>query len=88
MTLKVDVPSVKLFNKSLLEKQLSAFAKMLLSYPFAKAFENCDEGIMEAKEDDIHIFDCLHKDWGGDKSAEEIAEDIRNSRIERSVEVW
>ena len=28
----------------------------------------------------MEVFDCFHKDWGGEGKPEEIAEDLRNSR--------
>ena len=38
---------------------------------------------------DIHIFDTLHSDWGGEGSADEIAESIRSTRsVDRSAPTW
>lgn len=38
---------------------------------------------------DIHLFDSLHVDWGGDGSAEEIASSIRASRqVNRPTPDW
>lgn len=35
------------------------------------------------------IFACFHEDWGGDATPEEIAEDLRKSRVfTREVEEW
>lgn len=35
------------------------------------------------------VFDCFHKDWGGDKSPENIAENLRNSRVfNRETPEW
>ncbi len=37
----------------------------------------------------IDVFSCFHADWGGDKSPEEIAEELRKSRtFTREVETW
>lgn len=33
-----------------------------------------------AKAKGMEVFDCFHKDWGGEGKPEEIAEDLRNSR--------
>lgn len=41
------------------------------------------------KVKDIHVFDCFHTDWGGDRTPEEIAEDLRKSRVfKREVPTW
>lgn len=41
------------------------------------------------KVKDIHVFDCFHTDWGGDGTPEEIADDLRKSRIfKREVPTW
>ena len=38
---------------------------------------------------DIHFFDPLHTDWGGEGSAEEIASSIRASRqVNRLIPDW
>ena len=35
------------------------------------------------------IFACFHEDWGGDGTPEEIAEDLRKSRVfTREIEEW
>ena len=35
------------------------------------------------------IFSCFNEDWGGDGTPEEIAEDLRKSRVfTREVEEW
>ena len=41
------------------------------------------------KAKDIHVFDCFHTDWGGDRTPEEIADDLRRSRVfKRDVPTW
>lgn len=43
----------------------------------------------KSKVKDIHAFDCFHKDWGGDGTPEEIADDLRKSRVfKREVPTW
>lgn len=43
----------------------------------------------KSKAKDIHVFDCFHTDWGGDRTPEEIAEDLRKSRVfKREVPTW
>ena len=42
-----------------------------------------------SKLTNIHVFDCFHTDWGGDRTPEEIAEDLRKSRVfKREVPTW
>lgn len=37
----------------------------------------------------LEMFDCLHKDWGGDRSPEDIAEELRKARVfERETTSW
>ena len=41
------------------------------------------------KPEGLKMFDCFHKDWGGDKKPEDIAEDLRQSRMfNRDVASW
>lgn len=41
------------------------------------------------KAKDIHAFDCFHTDWGGTGTPEEIAEDLRKSRVfKRKIQKW
>lgn len=35
----------------------------------------------KAKINGMEAFDCFHKDWGGDKNPEEIADELRESRF-------
>ena len=41
------------------------------------------------RKDIKEIFACFNEDWGGDSTPEEIAEDLRKSRVfTREVEEW
>lgn len=78
LTIKINVPDSKLFDRKTLQDQLVAFAKILVSYAPTK----------EEKTEDIHIFDCLSDDWGGNQDSHVISEELHNSRITRNVEAW
>ncbi|MCQ2252106.1 MAG: hypothetical protein MJZ61_01515 [Bacteroidales bacterium] len=80
-TLTLDIPDTNVINLSLLKFQLQKIVDAMISIP------NCIE--TEKHHDDIHIFDCLHDDWGGDRDPNEIADELRNSRInDWNVEPW
>ena len=43
----------------------------------------------KASADCMKVFDSFHKDWGGDKAPEDIAEELRGSRVfSRKVPEW
>ncbi|MCQ2975315.1 MAG: hypothetical protein MJ211_10975 [Bacteroidales bacterium] len=45
--------------------------------------------VIKDKVYDIHMFDCLSEDWGGEGDANEIAEELRSSRkSDWNVESW
>ena len=58
MTFTIEVPdSIKLDRKAL-QEQLSAFAKILISYA---------PKVKKEEKEDMHIFDCFSGNWGGDR---------------------
>ena len=83
MTVTVDVPQPAYphFDQDALRRQLSAFARILVSVPvFRQA---------TAEREDVHIFDRLHTDWGGDADAVELAASLRSGRAtSRTVGAW
>jgi len=81
MTFTVDVPDTITLNRQALQQQLTAFAKILISYA-----PRTD--IMKKKED-MHIFDCFSGDWGGDRDSHEIADELHDGRVNsRTIESW
>lgn len=85
MTMTFDLPETQDIDLVALKKQMQAFFKMVLSMPnIHKAEPKTAE-----EKDDIHIFDCFSGDFGGDRDANEIADEIHDSRIfTRSIEPW
>ena len=83
LTVTIDVPQEAglFFDQEALRQQLSAFARILVSVPvFRKE---------DSRHDDIHVFDGLHSDWGGDADAVEIAASLRGGRSSsRTVGTW
>ena len=83
LTVTIDVPQEAglFFDQEALRQQLSAFARILVSVPvFRKE---------DSRHDDIHVFDGLHSDWGGDADAVEIASSLRGGRSSsRTVGTW
>ena len=83
LTVTIDVPQEAglIFDQEALRQQLSAFARILVSAPvFRKEV---------SRHEDIHVFDGLHTDWGGDADAVEIASSLRGDRSSsRTVGTW
>ena len=83
LTVTIDVPQEAglVFDQEALRRQLSAFARILVSVPvFRKE---------DSRHDDIHVFDGLHSDWGGDEDVVEIASSLRGDRSSsRTVGTW
>ncbi len=82
MTFTIDVPDTKAIDRQTLQQQLTAFAKILISYtPNIKTKE---------KKEDMHIFDCFSGDWGGaDRDSHEIADELHAGRVNsRDIETW
>ena len=83
LTVTIDVPQEAglVFDQEALRRQLSAFARILVSVPvFRKE---------DSRHDDIHVFDGLHSDWGGDEDVVEIASSLRRDRSSsRTVGTW
>ena len=83
LTVTIDVPQEAglVFDQEALRRQLSAFARIFVSVPvFRKE---------DSRHDDIHVFDGLHSDWGGDEDVVEIASSLRRDRSSsRTVGTW
>ena len=83
LTVTIDVPQEAglVFDQEALRRQLSAFARILVSVPvFRKE---------DSRHDDIHVFDGLHSDWGGDEDVVESASSLRRDRSSsRTVGTW
>ncbi len=76
MTMTFDLPETQDIDLVALKKQMQAFFNMVLMMPnIHKTAE-----VREEKED-IHIFDCFSGDFGGDRDANEIADELHDSRI-------
>ena len=83
VTITVDVPQTVGFDfdQEALRRQLSAMARLLVSTPVLRR--------ADSEHEDIHIFDELHTDWGGDADVDELASSLRNSSTaSRTVETW
>lgn len=81
MTLTINVPETKVYDKQILQQQLTAFANILLSYaPHVNK--------AHVKED-MHIFDCFAGDWGGDRDSNDIAAELHANRVNtKTAETW
>lgn len=73
-TLTLEIPDTSVVNMNLLKQQLQKIVDAMISIP------NC---ISKERQQpvDIHFFDSLHEDWGGDRDPNEIAEELRKSRL-------
>ena len=85
------MPTFRTYAKPTDDTVLVRIPKEYASYSFQVILVPCR--ITHAHSDsvaaDIHIFDTLHSDWGGEGSADEIAESIRGTRsIDRSAPTW
>lgn len=50
---------------------------------------NVNEAMNTDKTKDLDVFDSFHTDWGGDGSHEDIAENLRKSRVfKREIPEW
>ncbi len=54
--------------------------KEYAAYSFQVILVPCNATPVRAAKNDIHIFDSLHSDWGGDGTPTEIAEELRAAR--------
>jgi len=73
-TLTLDIPDTNVVNLNLLKQQLQKIVDAMIAIPNCITKE-------DQHQDDIHIFDCLHDDWGGDLDPNDIAEDLRKNRV-------
>ena len=83
LTVTIDVPQEAglVLDQEALRQQLSAFARILISAPVLRK--------EDSRHDDIHVFDGLHSDWGGDEDVVEIASSLRRDRSSsRTVGTW
>ena len=83
MTVMVDVPQAaySYCDQDVLRRQLSAFARFLVASPTL-----CNK---DTTPEDVHIFDGLHSNWGGDEDVVKLASSLRSSRsASRTVGVW
>ena len=84
LTVTIDVPQEAglVLDQEALRQQLSAFARILVSAPVFRKEDS-------RHDDDIHVFEGLHSDWGGDADAVEIASSLRGDRSSsRTVGTW
>lgn len=50
---------------------------------------NVNEALYTNKTKNMDVFDCFHTDWGGDGSPEDIAQNLRKSRVfKREIPEW
>jgi len=82
MTMTFDLPETQDIDLVALKQQMQAFFKMVLSMPNVHK-----EKAVADKKEDIHIFDCFSGDFGGDRDANDIADELHDSRLfTRTVE--
>lgn len=83
INLKIEVPDTSIYDLYLLKRQLTDFARILVS-----TSQLDTKTRTEVKEEDP--FACFSGDWGGsDKSAHEISEELRTSRhFSRNIDTW
>ncbi|MDO4165344.1 MAG: hypothetical protein Q4D56_13330, partial [Bacteroides sp.] len=80
--LKIEIPNASKYDMDLLKRQLTDFARILITTSNL-------EGRTKKQPVAEDPFVCFSGDWGGDKSAHEISEDLRSSRsFTRTVETW
>ncbi len=63
--------------------------KEYADYSFQVILVPCNATPVRAVASDIHVFDSLHADWGGEGSATEIADELRAARrTDRLAAAW
>lgn len=71
-TMTFNIPDTKGLDYSTLYARLDALIKLFVrSIPDEKS----------EPKDDMSVFDCFSGDWGGDKDAHEIADELHSSHI-------
>lgn len=71
LTLTIKVPDNKAIDMDALKLQVEAIANAVVAVPSILKKEEPDES---------HIFDCFSGNYGGDRDANEIADELRNNR--------
>lgn len=82
LDISIDVPSdLERFDLEVLKKQLSAFARFLLTSPSITQ--------PKSNETDQDPFASLDTDWGGNRDANDIADELHEMRTNtRTIEAW
>lgn len=83
------MPTLRTYARPIDDTVMVKIPKEYASYSFQVILVPCRTPPSTTKATDIHIFDTLHSDWGGEGSADEIAESIRCARtVDRSAPTW
>ena len=83
------MPTLRTYAKPIDDTVMVKIPKEYASYSFQVILVPCRMPRTPSEAADIHIFDTLHSDWGGNGSPDEIAESIRNARsVDRSAPSW
>ena len=83
------MPTLRTFAEPIDDTVMVKIPKEYASYSFQVILVPYKAMLKRKQPADIHIFDSLHSDWGGDRGIDEIAGDIRASRhIERQPVEW
>lgn len=83
------MPALRTYAKPVNDMLTVKIPREYASYSFQVILVPCGVKPERKTSVDIHIFDALHSDWGGNGTAEEIAESIRASRrVARQTATW
>ena len=83
------MPTLRTYAKPIDDTVMVKIPKEYASYSFQVILVPCRMPHTSSEATDIHIFDTLHSDWGGEGSTDDIAESIRSTRhIDRSAPAW
>lgn len=72
LTFTINVPDNKAIDLAALKMQVEAFVNAVVSVPTI---------LKKDEKEDLHVFDCFSGDYGGDKDAHEIEEELRSCRV-------
>ena len=83
------MPALRTYARPVDDMVMVKIPKEYAAYSFQVILVPCSVKPECTPSPDIHVFDALHSDWGGEGSADAIAESIRASRrVERLTATW
>ena len=83
------MPTLRTYAEPVNDTVMIKIPKEYASYAFQVILVPYKAAAKREIPTDIHMFDCLHSDWGGEGGAVEIAESIRNARrVSRQSTPW